>query len=74
MFARTDFYLPVLDVWVDDNQFVLDRLEALNAGEPAGRFTTRLDLAAVGAFGHLLGGRDRTAAIVREGTVVGRLA
>ena len=53
---------------------MLDRLEALNAGEPAGRFTTRLDLAAVGAFGHLLGGRDRTAAIVRDGTVVGRLA
>ena len=51
-----DFYLPVLDVWVDDNRFVLDRLEALNAGDPTGRFTARLDLAAVGAFGHSLGG------------------
>jgi hypothetical protein len=51
-----DFYLPVLDVWVADNRFVLDRLTALNASDPSGRFTGRLDLAAVGALGHSLGG------------------
>jgi predicted dienelactone hydrolase len=51
-----DLYLPVLDVWVADNRFVLDRLTQLNADDPAGRFTGRLDLAAVGAFGHSLGG------------------
>lgn len=51
-----DVYLPVLDVWVADNRFVLDRLTLLNASDPAGRFTGRLDLAAVGAFGHSLGG------------------
>jgi hypothetical protein len=51
-----DFYLPVLDVWVADNRFVLDRLQALNAHDSTGRFTGRLDLSAVGALGHSLGG------------------
>ena len=51
-----DFYLPVLDVWVADNRFVLDRLQALNAHDSTGRFAGRLDLSAVGALGHSLGG------------------
>lgn len=50
------FYLPVLDVWVADNRFILDRLQALTVSDFAGRFTGRLDLNAVGAFGHSLGG------------------
>lgn len=51
-----DFYLPVLDVWVADNRFVLDRLQTLNAHDSSGRFAGRLDLSAVGALGHSLGG------------------
>jgi hypothetical protein len=51
-----DFYLPVLETWVQDNRFILDRLHALNDMDPAGRFTHRLDLASVGALGHSFGG------------------
>jgi len=51
-----DFYLPVLDEWVKDNRFILDRLEALNEMDPAGRFTGRLGLSSVGALGHSFGG------------------
>lgn len=39
-----------------DAAFVLDTLEELDAGDPAGRFTGRLDLANVGMFGHSYGG------------------
>jgi Platelet-activating factor acetylhydrolase, isoform II len=51
-----DLYLPVVDVWVKDNRFILDRLRALNDQDPPGRFTGRLDLTQVGAFGHSIGG------------------
>jgi predicted dienelactone hydrolase len=51
-----DFYLPVVDGMVKDNRFVLDRLEMLDERDPSGRFTGRLDLKAVGAFGHSIGG------------------
>ena len=46
----------VLGAWVGDVGFVLDRLQRLNAGDPAGRFTGRLDLRRVGVVGHSLGG------------------
>ena len=36
--------------------FALDQLERLNASDSSGRFTGRLDLQRVGAFGHSLGG------------------
>jgi predicted dienelactone hydrolase len=49
-----DLFLPVLDVLVDDGSFVLDRLEEMNSGE--GSFQGRLDLGAVGAVGHSVGG------------------
>jgi hypothetical protein len=51
-----DFYLPVLDAWVKDERFILDRLRALNEMDPDGRFTHRLDLGSVGAIGHSFGG------------------
>jgi dienelactone hydrolase len=51
-----DSYLPVVDVWVKDNRFVLDRLEAINAHDPGGRFTGRFNLSSIGALGHSLGG------------------
>jgi hypothetical protein len=47
-------FLPVLDVLVDDGAFLATRLERLSSEDP--RFAGRLDLAAVGAFGHSVGG------------------
>jgi len=46
----------ILDAWVADMSFVVDRLQAID--EPTGRslFAGRLDLARVGAFGHSFGG------------------
>lgn len=43
-------------MWSDDTRFVVDRLERLNAEDPSGRFTGRLDLSRLGLFGHSLGG------------------
>jgi len=45
----------VLRVWVDDDRFILDQLQRLNA-EDGGMFSHRLDLNSVGAFGHSFGG------------------
>jgi predicted dienelactone hydrolase len=50
---RTD---RLLAAWVADTAFVLDQLGRLNAGDPPGKFTDRLDLTRVGVFGHSLGG------------------
>jgi predicted dienelactone hydrolase len=47
---------PLFDAWVSDMRFAVDRLEQLNASDPSGRFTGRLDLTRVGAFGHSFGG------------------
>ncbi len=51
---------PVLNrlvaVWTADDQFALDQMMRLNATDPDGRFTGRLDMAEVGALGHSLGG------------------
>ena len=46
----------LLAAWTADIGFVLDRLEQLNASEPSGRFTGRLDMTHVGVFGHSFGG------------------
>jgi pimeloyl-ACP methyl ester carboxylesterase len=43
-------------VWSADARFELDQLERLNAEDPSGRFRGRLDLRAVGIFGHSFGG------------------
>lgn len=45
-----------MSVWIMDAQFVLDRLQDLNANDPTGRFKGRLDLQNVGIVGHSLGG------------------
>jgi predicted dienelactone hydrolase len=47
---------PFLDEWVADARFVLDQLSQLNAADPGGKFTSRLDLTKVGYFGHSFGG------------------
>ena len=46
----------LVGVWADDVSFVLDQVEALNANDPDGRFTGRLDFERLGLFGHSTGG------------------
>ena len=46
----------LVEVWAQDAQVALSRLETLNANDPAGRFTGRIDLGAAGVFGHSFGG------------------
>jgi predicted dienelactone hydrolase len=46
----------LLTAWTADIGFVLDRLEWLNAADPSGNFTGRLDMTRVGVFGHSFGG------------------
>jgi dienelactone hydrolase len=46
----------LLGAWVADIGFAIDRLEQLNASDPAGRFTGRIDLTRIGVFGHSFGG------------------
>jgi predicted dienelactone hydrolase len=46
----------LIQVWTADTRFMLDQLARLNAADPAGRFTKRLDLDAVGVMGHSFGG------------------
>ncbi|RPI28574.1 MAG: hypothetical protein EHM70_16595 [Chloroflexota bacterium] len=46
----------LVDQWAGDLDFTLDTLETLDAQDPSGRFTGRLDLDKVGVFGHSTGG------------------
>jgi predicted dienelactone hydrolase len=46
----------LVQAWSADMRFALDQLEWLNASDPTGRFRGRLDMQAVGVFGHSLGG------------------
>jgi predicted dienelactone hydrolase len=45
-----------MGVWIEDLKFTLRRLRELNANDPSGRFTGKLDLQKVGIVGHSLGG------------------
>jgi predicted dienelactone hydrolase len=46
----------LITIWSADTSFVLDQLEQLNRSDPSGIFTHRLNLQAVGVFGHSFGG------------------
>jgi predicted dienelactone hydrolase len=46
----------LLHAWTTDMGYVFDRLARLNASDPSGMFTGRLDLARAGVFGHSFGG------------------
>ena len=48
------------EIWSQDQIFVIDQLEALNANDPDGLFTNRLDLERLGIFGQSLGGSTST--------------
>jgi predicted dienelactone hydrolase len=55
-FADPALNTRVQNLWTADARFVLDQLEQLDAADPSGRFTARLDLTRVGMFGHSFGG------------------
>jgi predicted dienelactone hydrolase len=46
----------LLLLWTSDTSFVVNQLERLNAADPSGKFTSRLDLQRLGMFGHSFGG------------------
>ena len=46
----------LVKTYAADARFVLDQVTQLNAADPAGRFTGRLDVEHVGLFGHSTGG------------------
>jgi predicted dienelactone hydrolase len=46
----------IFGAWISDMRFVVDRLERLNASDPTAKFTGRLDMRHLGAFGHSWGG------------------
>ncbi|MCI0332423.1 MAG: family membership [Planctomycetes bacterium] len=46
----------LIKVWSADTKFLLDELSRLNADDPSGKFTGRLDLGAIGVVGHSFGG------------------
>jgi len=56
----------MLHTWVDDVRHVIDRLEALNAGDPGGLLTGRLDLAHIGYVGASFGGSVVVQALLDE--------
>jgi pimeloyl-ACP methyl ester carboxylesterase len=43
-------------MWTSDTKFVVSQLDQLNAADPSGKFTSRLDMHRLGMFGHSLGG------------------
>lgn len=47
---------PIFDAWLADMRFAVDRLDRLNASDPSGRFTGRIDMTRVGVLGHSFGG------------------
>ena len=57
----------LLKAWTTDMSFALDRLAGLNAADPGGRFTGRLDLARVGAVGHSFGGAQAAEFAAQDG-------
>jgi len=46
----------LLLMWTSDTAFVMSQLQDLNAADPSGKFTGRLDMQRLGMFGHSFGG------------------
>ncbi len=53
---RAELGAALAMTWSADMSYAVDQLGVLNASDPSGRFTGRLNLKKVGAFGHSLGG------------------
>ena len=56
----------MLDTWVADVRFVIDRLEMLNADDSTGLLTGRLDLSRIGYIGASFGGSVVVQALLDE--------
>jgi predicted dienelactone hydrolase len=54
--AAEHFANQVMNVWIADVKFVLEKLQQLNASDPIGRFKGKLDMQNIGIAGHSLGG------------------
>jgi predicted dienelactone hydrolase len=54
--AARRFANQIVNAWIADVQFVLDKLQELDAGDPTGRFKGKLDMQDIGIAGHSLGG------------------
>jgi len=48
----------LLPMWTSDTNFVVSQLHRLNATDPSGKFTGRLDMHRLGMFGHSFGGEQ----------------
>jgi dienelactone hydrolase len=46
----------LIRAWTGDIKFVLDKLQEMNANDPAGRFQGKLNMSEIGIAGHSLGG------------------
>jgi predicted dienelactone hydrolase len=46
----------LIEVWIADTRFMLDQIARMNESNPAGKFTGKIDLDAVGIAGHSFGG------------------
>jgi dienelactone hydrolase len=46
----------LLLMWTSDTAFVVSQMQHLNAADPSGKFTSRLDMRRIGMFGHSFGG------------------
>lgn len=56
--AAVDRATELVGAWSADMRFAVDQLERLNASDARSRFSGRLDLSRLGAFGHSLGGAE----------------
>lgn len=56
--AAVDRATELVGAWSADMRFAVDQLERLNASDAGSRFSGRLDLSRLGAFGHSLGGAE----------------
>ncbi|MFC5406473.1 alpha/beta hydrolase family protein [Cohnella soli] len=69
--SPSEFDLPawdriIEDVWSEDDKFVLNQLGKLDANDPEGQFTHRLNLEQAGVIGHSFGGDNALAALRKD--------
>jgi predicted dienelactone hydrolase len=70
-YERVDqFFAEAAELGAADLAFALQRLAEINQKDPARRFTGRLELSRLGAFGHSLGGRIAGAAVAADSRFV----